>query len=179
MKRKLINAKTGEVHFCDKIVINGFDYYVSKSDIGIKDYFEVDGQILQCLTTQEADDLAVSNDYPKVIATNNPSIDIPKVVDEAYQLALNFYESIKNDTGQKAQLPKTDKELRAMEDGFIAGYKKAQEGYLFSEGDMLDLIQYMQSPAYFFDIIDSSSIKTDEEILKLWKKQKTQTIYFK
>lgn len=145
MTHKLINAKTSEVHICDKVVIDGFDYYVS-------------GEIQ--------------------IASNNPSIDIPKVLDEAYQLAFNFYESIKNDTGQKAQLPKTDKELRAMEDGFIAGYKKAQEEHPYNKEDMLDLIQYMHSPAYFFDTIDSSSI-TDEEILFLWKQQKTQTIYFK
>jgi hypothetical protein len=81
-KYKLTNSKTGDEHLCDKVTIDGYDYYVNKSDIGINDYFEVDGKLLQCLTSQEADDLAVSNDYPKVIVTNNPHLDIPKVADE-------------------------------------------------------------------------------------------------
>lgn len=33
MKYKLINKTTGEEHLCDKVIIEGFDYYVSDEKI--------------------------------------------------------------------------------------------------------------------------------------------------
>lgn len=80
MKYKIINTKTNEFHICEKVTINGYHYYVSKSDIEIGDYFEVNGELFRCLTSKEADDLAVTNCYPKVIATNNPVLNLPMVV---------------------------------------------------------------------------------------------------
>lgn len=157
MTHKLINAETGEEHLCEKVKKDGFDYFLNSK---------------------------------KLIATNNPNYNTPKVVDEAYELAFNFYESIKKEyyssTGQKAQLPKTDKEFRAMEDGFIAGYKKSQQTHPFSEEDMIEFAKYLSSqmdddglilnPNY---IKDRQLFVTGKQLFELWKSQKTQTIYFK
>jgi len=33
MKYRLINKQTGEEHLCDKVTIDGFDYYVSDDKI--------------------------------------------------------------------------------------------------------------------------------------------------
>ncbi len=80
---KLINNKTKEEHFCDKVTIDRFDYYVSDDIIeegwkGTAYKEDVKGKIFKHFyTTNEW-----YKDAKKVIATtNNPNIDIPKVVD--------------------------------------------------------------------------------------------------
>lgn len=182
MKYKLINNKTKEETLCDKVTIDGFDYYVGKSDIGIKDYFEVDGQILQCLTAQEEEDLAVSNDYPKVIATTNSKIDISKVVDEVEELAYIHYKSNQHYTTRDAY-------------HFGLGYNKSQETHPFSEEDMIEFADwkvkngfYMYShenkwsvksfSPYYTDANESLKVYTTKELLQLWKEQQPKIFYY-
>ena len=77
MKYKLINLETKDEHFCDKVTIDGFDYYVSDKIVNTNDYYITSNRIEQCSCKEEANDL--TNNCKKVIATSNPSIDIPQV----------------------------------------------------------------------------------------------------
>ena len=163
MKFRLINTKTNEETICDKITRGGFDYYVSKADIGIRDYFEVDGQLFQCLTSQEADDLAVSNDYPKVIATTNSNIDIPQIVDEARELAKKEHYDGTIEGGY-------------LVGGFINGYNKAKETYQFTEKDMINFAWWLKENIgrYSCDRI----AHFEGRYFQTWKEQQPKTLYY-
>ena len=73
MKYKLINNKTKEEHLCGKITIDGFDYYMTYPE---KCCIQKEGKTVMNKGCMER------NHCEKVIATNNPNIDIPKVVNE-------------------------------------------------------------------------------------------------
>lgn len=110
MKYKLINKTTGEETLCDKVTIDGFDYYVSdeipkEDDVAtIPSYASlvIVGSIddmpyseshrhWQGLFCNTCFDVEAVSKFKKVIATNNPNIDIPKVVDEVERLAENHF----------------------------------------------------------------------------------------
>lgn len=115
---KLINKQTGEEHICQKVTIDGFDYYVSDVHAVSGDFALYAGHI-----TKKMMDTEWTTGDKKVIVTNNPNIDISKVVDEVEELA-----------NQKA-LP----HLRAV---FIEGYNKSQETHSFSEEDVIDFATF-------------------------------------
>ena len=153
MKYKIINTKTNESHICEKVTINGYDYYVSESDIEIGDYFEVNGELFKCLTSKEADDLAVTNCYPKVIATNNPDInlDLPQLVDKVEELAEKHWKS--------QYLMAMDESIKpyVIQD-FKAGYKESQETYPFRIDDMIEFAEWCD---------------TSEEAAHFWRQNRT------
>mgnify|MGYP003553209694 CR=1 FL=1 len=81
MKYKLINKRNKESFICDKITIDGFDYYVNSDNILPNDFYysKVMNKInhyieIRPLTSPNLEDL-------KVISTNDSSLSIPKVVD--------------------------------------------------------------------------------------------------
>lgn len=117
-KYKLINNQTKEEHLCNKVTIDGFDYYVSDKEEQVvlgKNYYEHDNHIPIYSFTK--DTLPKEYYLPEVIATNNPNINIPKVVDEVY------YECMKDQNGG----------INGM---WVKGYNKSQETHPFSEEDM-------------------------------------------
>ena len=73
---KLINKQTSEEHLCNKVTIDEFDYYVSNTAIGFKYGISKLNQIVEILVGYDA------TLYKGIICTNNPNIDIPKVVDD-------------------------------------------------------------------------------------------------
>jgi hypothetical protein len=94
---KLKNKSTNEELLCTKVVILGFDYFVSEIDITDKDYFIYKNEILiKCFYTKNNWIVSTSTEKfepkycKKIIATNNPSIDIPQIVDEVEELATNI-----------------------------------------------------------------------------------------
>ena len=115
-KYKLINTTTKEEHLCDKVTIDGFDYYVSdeKYAVGENCIGEDEGglRIHKCVILNNC--LAIG--CKKVIATNNPNIDIPKVVNKVEKLAKEQWGNVHR-TGIL---------------GFIDGYNKSQETHPFS-----------------------------------------------
>lgn len=165
MKYKLINKQTGEEHICKKVVIDGWDYYISGNegqlgDVVIELY--VDGTIgLEQIDTLNDIDSSVQK---KVIATNNPNIDVPKVVDEVEMLAEKFigckYEDIENSIDQIGY------------DSFKRGYNKSQETHPFSEEDMKSFLRF--SIGY----LGNNHNTTYNELLQLWKEQRKKTLYY-
>ncbi len=168
MKYKLINNKTKEETLCDKITIDGFDYYVSDEKPAKGEYFynKIDDEIYGLA---EGHEIVYNKELKwdfKIIATNNPNIDIPKVVDEVQELAKQ----------EHAYNHKSVNEI-SFRLGFEEGYNKSQETHLFSEEDIIEFNVWQKS------LLGSKNDnwlikKSDKELLELWKEQQTKVIYY-
>jgi len=161
MKYKLINNKTKEEHLCDKVTIDGFDYYISDRIINEDELFIMGNELIynSSLLTEEW----CKSPQPKPIATTNPNIDIPKVVDEV---------EIKVDEILNKELPNFTPYHRR---SFFLGYNKSQETHPFSEEDMKNFGKFC---------IENNVCKEENryyqywELLQLWKEQKPKTLYY-
>ena len=162
-KYKLINKQTGETHLCDKVEIDGLDYYVSDEFLRIGDYgYWEDADII----SQISDLTAVLPTTKKVIATTNPSIDLPKVMDEVEKYSEEFVSDIVN--------PMVKKGFKLC---FTEGYNKSQETHPFSEEDMVEFNEWQKSLVFSEDS-DWLMEKSDKELLQLWKEQKPKIVYY-
>ena len=164
-KYKLVHAKKQDTeHLCDKVTIDGFDYYVS--DEIIKDVRPYNGEwqiekgyILNKLPTYLTD----LSECRLVIATNNLNIDIPQILEEPNETLIH---QIAADLGYR-MLPDD------LEEGIKAGYKESQETHPFSEDDMVEFGKYAHNDAFSL-----SNVKTFKELFQLWKEQQTKIIYY-
>lgn len=155
MTYKLINNQIKEEHLCDKVTIDGFDYYLSDEIIekgweGIAYKNDVKGKIFKHFyTTNEW-----YKDAKKVIATNNPNIDIPKAVDKV--------EEITKDEGYS----------NSFRIGFKHGYNKSQESHPFSEEDMKSFA------THFYTRRLQDIEETIDQSLQLWKEQQLKVLFY-
>ena len=168
MKYKLINRKTGEEHICFKETVNGFDFYIG--DV-VKDINELnvwdttDSKFHPFLksigSTRFAIDLFEKGCFLKVIATNDPSKEIPQVVDEIYT-HVSFLKDCKVD--------ELDISI------WVKGYNCSQQSHPYSDDDMIEFASFC------FDAVDDSSgkyvNKTNQELLEIWKEERIKTIYY-
>ena len=169
MKYRLINKQTKEEHLCDKVTIDGFDYYVS-DDFKVGDKVKLKSDIN---VGQVVDDLNKdwSSYWFNPIATNNPNIDIPKVVDEVRRFAEEFSRIYSQYYYQQQDF----------ENGIIQGYNKSQETHPYSE-DFFDWIDKEEIPREegkwikYFNGKDN--YLTTKELLQIWKDQRIKTIYY-
>lgn len=167
---KLINITTKEETICDKVTIEGFDYYVSDETP------KKEGQKCYSYYINELVMFGLPHTIgcKKVIATNNPNIDIPKVIDEVEKLAELRYKTI----GFIEEWRELE-ENNPKNEGFIEGYNKAKETYQFTEQDMIEFTKFYNSYKEMikteqWEIIESSC----EDVLKVWKSQQPITIYY-
>lgn len=167
-KYKLINLQTGEEALCDKIIIDGFGYYVNND---ICDYF-YDKTINRIIKSNG--DVEGYEDYSEyfkgVIATNNPNIDVPKVVDEVEQLAYQLYPKDEFWIGDLATGRMFDQNAKERIH-FIKGYKQSQETHPFSDEDMVEFALYVATAP-------NTPYKTVKELLQTWKKQKPKNVVY-
>jgi hypothetical protein len=166
MKYKLIHFQTKEEHLCDKITIDGFDYYVSDDKILNGDY---------CVhpTTLNISQHSFDNNlrlyWKKIIATNNFSVNVPKVVHEINEVALQAYPIYPFYDGDELCDTDTNSELRK---GFISGYNKSQETHSFSKDDMVEF-------AVFYQKHQGRSLEYwGKDLFKIWKEQKPKIVYY-
>ena len=177
MKYKLINKQTKEEHICQKVTIDGFDYYVSdnhinklKPDDAYHTIVENPRRVVRY--TKHIQDTTSG----VIICTNNPNIDIPKVVDEVKVLA-NLHKVNISEDWSKAS--------------FIKGYNKSQETHSFSEEDMIEFANWIGeewSPNGRKECWDSNELNSThepkylvdgtKELLQIWKKQKPKIVYY-
>ena len=178
MKYKLINKTTGEEHICEKVVVDGWDYYVSDERPKVGDWV---------IEYQKADAVGelhfINGEYvlsvdiqEKVIATNNPNIDVPQVVDEVDVLGKTMVklclEKIKDLTKRffwKA--------------GFKCGYNKSQETHPNSDEDMIEFLNWIRDNTVFDSAPKPYYRKTQtrlsqEELIEIWKEQRTKILYY-
>ena len=166
---KLIELKTRKEHLCDKVTIDGFDYYVSdkKEQVVLnKYYYEYDNHVPIYSFTKQT----LPNQYylSQVISTNNPNIDIPQVVDEVEILAKNYceYWEFKKIFGNGFN--------GLAHDSFAEGYNKSQETHPFSEENMIEfgywLLNDEDKPPF--------TNESKKELLQLWRYQRPKIVYF-
>ena len=206
-KYKLINIETKEEHLCDKVTIDGFDYYVSEKEMEIEngeDCFELHEEYesdkprfidsnnhkmswwLRKLNMSYRQNSPKSFEFhrifngscKKIIATTNPNINIPKVVDEVFKLSFDYFVS----------RDKIDEQ--SMYD-FKEGYNKSQETHPFSEEDMIDFdkwktenyifhnLSYITKDDYYsvaeLRLVNHHSIN---KLLQIWKEQRPKIVYY-
>ena len=173
MKYKLINSVTKIETICEKVTIDGFDYYVSDEKIH---FGYVWNTILEQVETMFKEK-TFHDDLKGIISTNNPNIDIPKVVDEVEKLALEYENSFTNGEGNA-------------DVDFKAGYNKSQETHPNSDEDMIKFGIWLHDTAFATYQVDGEYIRmwhihypdftyvTSKELLQLWKEQQPKIVYY-
>lgn len=147
MKYLIKNITSGEETICEKVVVDGFEYYIKSTESG------------NCIEL-------------KKIATNNSSLDLPMVVDEVGELAINdtndcpYYQSPNSDNGYYDHV-----------EGFRSGYQKAKETFEYTKDDMVEFglfcVEYNKLLAKEnWSILEGVS----EQLLKQWQQQRIKTI---
>lgn len=167
MKYKLINKTTKEEHLCDKVTIDGFDYYVSDELPKLNDVVITSVGNIHYIKDNSKDFIEyISKLGKKIIATTSPNIDIPKVVDEVEELSEKFigckYEDIEDSIDQIGY------------DSFKRGYNKSQETHPFSEKDMIEFAEWRRD----FEFTEEFSRYEKEELLQVWKEQQPKIVYY-
>lgn len=201
MKVELRNKNKEGFFICDEIELRGFKYYINFDEI--TDYYLykqgfLDGTVktreefdsaeweLDRLTHSDKAyiDRAVSgvnaqNGFRgvyKLIATTNPNIDAPKVIDEVEEWAKYIYPEFEKPVDYAA--------INARK-GFKVGYNKHAETHPNSNEDMTEFSDYTNLN-YSFSIYggepkykDKYGIRhSPDEVLRLWKSQQPQVLYF-
>lgn len=148
MKYILKQLKTSEETICDKVTIDGFDYYFINQLPKVGDtVYNCKSKEIYKITIKEE---VVNYEFP-IICCTNPNIDIPKVVDEVERLA-----------HKDNPLQKLDGEfLRA---SFKRGYNKAKETHPFSAED---------ADAYADAVMSGCLLRAKE-----WKEQQPIKVYY-
>lgn len=162
MKYKLINRLTEEEHICDKVTGDGFDYYVgAMPNKFYEGWYELDGKLFHTSKTM------LQTGCKSLIATNNPSVDVPQVVDEVDSFVDEIYVGQGDyfEAGQRL--------------GRIEGYDKAKETYKFKEEDIEFFIKKTLEVAEKSVIWSSEYYKHIlKELLQLWKDQQPIKVYY-
>lgn len=156
---KLINTKTKEETLCEKVMIDGFYYYVS----GKETKWAID----------ENNKLVNLWFYPEklkgfVLATNNPNIDISKVVDEVEKWLIIGIAEEENEANSNKEYNST-----SFFNGIKLGYNKSQETHPFSEQDMIEFYNF----AYNYGTSGDFE-KPTKELLQLWEEQQHKIVYY-
>lgn len=154
---KLVNSKTKEETFCSKIVIDKFDYYVN-------DYIsdEVNGDLTK---------IPFNKIILLSVATTNPIIDVPKIIDEIEALSIK---ECNPDYGRFGE------ELEYVERQFWKkGYNKSQETYPFSAEDVCEFVEWMNLHYRLLEhTLKFKNCSGTKQLLNLWEKEQIKTIYY-
>ena len=187
MNYKLINKQTGEETLCDKVTIDGIDYYVSDELPKLNNVVITSVGNIHYIKDNSKDFIEyISKLGKKIIATNNPNIDIPKIVNEVEELALKttlqpkvLFDKLKKCSQNDALLIDEFGDYNIVKyretTGFISGYNKSQETHPFSEDDMKNFGKFC---------IENNVCKEENryyqywELLQLWKEQQLKTVYY-
>ena len=109
MKYKLMNTRTKEEHLCDKVTIDGFDYYVNDETPEHDKYITYKNQLFII----KNGDNELFHLSKKVIATNNPNIDIPKITSKIDLTKLCYYDRRNPDFSIKEEYGYDKEEVEA------------------------------------------------------------------
>ena len=200
-KYKLVHAKKQDTeHLCDKVTIDGFDYYLDYSQPIKVDKWYISNQAPRlCVKIKEGkypyihlnnkgEEIADFYTWKGVIiCSNNPNIDIPKVVNEVEKIAdewflINGYNQFDYIHSHRIPDAITTNKL------FKTGYNKSQETHPFSEQDMLDFVLWKDENK--FSVIStkedwvselleySGCVYTTKELLQLWKEQQPKVLFY-
>lgn len=196
MKYKLINTKTKEEHLCDKVIIDGFEYYVDYSqpiEVG-KWYISnqaprlcvkiKDGKYPYVNLNSKREEIADFHTWNGVIiCCNNPTIDIPQVIDQVEKLAVEITDY--------AYFSDSSIDYASYYKGVKTGYNKSQETHSNSDEDMVDFYEWCDTSEEAAIFWRRNKVDPDmsgnywkkirenrEKLLQLWKEQQPKIIYY-
>ncbi len=156
--------KNKEETICEKVKIDGFEYYISDEIAKPREYY------YSYLTNKISVSFIQKNkDLKKVLCTNNPNIDIPKIINE--------FENLAEQDADKCEYykhPNSDNGYYDHVEGFKAGYNKAKETYQFTEQDMIEFSNFVRRH-YMLKLLPKKSY---QELLSIWKEQQTKIIFY-
>jgi hypothetical protein len=170
---KLINPTTKEEHICNKVVVDGFDYYISGNEIKAGECYYRDSGVVSQMTEEllEYYDSIKANDSHKrykVVATNKPTFK-GRVVDEVYIHLKELYKSeIQKETTFIVNNPK-----RVMD--FQTGFSAHSETHPNSDEDMINYAYWLLDIKTFNDWHKETPPK---QLLEIWKSQQPKVVYF-
>lgn len=107
----------------------------------------------------------------KIVATDNPNIEIPKIVNEVNEALESVY--AKEAAGSSL--------LRI---GFARGYELSQETHPFSENDMVEFAKWIADSSLhghtkqMYEAIIKYKLNSIEELVQYWNKNKSKILYF-
>jgi hypothetical protein len=156
MKYKLINNNTGQQFDCREIEIKGFKYYTIDTAVGCKYGISKLNEVVEIKINYDA------TLYKGIICTNNPNIDIPKVIDYVESLGRRYARSRVNGTTAWGS--------------YADGYNKSQETHPFSEEKMIKFSEWYFRETFNTELGDD--FKSTKELLQLWKEQQPKIVYY-
>lgn len=166
MKYNLINKSVNRGTICEKVVVEGFDYYYNTEIIIFKgDYMY--NSLFNKIVVADNDTLVnckgIDGSFcAKIVATNNPKIEIPQVIDEEKEIAYNYYLSNQHYLVSDSR-------------HFANGYNKSQETHCFTKEDMINFVRLTLEDA-------KKSVCWSDEYYKILAEEliqkRTKTIYY-
>ena len=200
MKVKIINKNTNQQFDCEEVEIDGYKYYLyyntEPKKIG-QYYINKDNQVDIVKTGKELG--------KPILCSNNPNIEIPKVVDEVDKISeewflINGYNQFDYIHSHRIPDAITTNKL------FKAGYNKSQETHPLSKQDVIEFYEWCNFPIYresgnlgfnkrvipqfpdynTYIIIDGTGNSiypkgvfiTTEQLIEIWEQQRTITLYY-
>lgn len=188
MKVKTINKNTNQQFDCEEVEIDGYKYYL---------YYNTEPKkIGQYYITKDnrVDIVKTGKELGKpILCSNNPNINIPKVVDEVERLAHNhfaeerFNREQENPNGMKSPQSLIEHYNKTFTPLFRAGYNKSQETHPFSLDDVKEIINLAREQYWDVDNRGFSSntegdwsfkYSTEDEIIQKYQETKVLTIFY-
>ena len=204
MKVKVINKNINQQFDCEEVEIDGYKYYIDYfQPIEVGKWYISNQSPRLCVKIKEGkypyihlnnkgEEIADFYTWKGVIiCSNNPNIDIPKVVDEVEDLDIlksKWYDNQEEDRSEAFVFQYSGIVDDALEKGIIIGYNKSQETHPFSEQDMLDFVLWKDENK--FSVIStkedwvselleySGCVYTTKELLQLWKEQQPKVLFY-
>lgn len=171
-KYNCINLTTKEKTLCEKVEIDGFEYYIDRSRFISKNTIMYNS-LFNCIVEAGNDTLvnydSVDGNYcALVICTTNQNIDLPKVVDMVEELAEKRYTQI----------------TPSQRTAYKLGYNQSQSTHPFSEEDMVEFAEwllklYITSRGEGNYVDDKGIIVRINDLFKRFKDQQIKTVYYK
>lgn len=183
MKYLLKQNKENKGILCDKVTIDRFDYYVNEEKtlsnngdwyLGHPNYDTLFKWGM--FGIHEGKQVWIN----KVIATNNPNIDLPQVVDEVEVILDAVYPKIPSGVYGHTLIAQK-------RDIFLRGYNKSQETHSFSEEDLKSLLDFITNEKSEYSIMygnQTERFSTNdkdfiiEQLIEIWKEQQPKIIYY-
>lgn len=176
-KYKLINITTKEEHFCDKITIDGFDYYMSNEKANKINQWVLDTDNFPDCIVYKTDEefFRIGKEEFLCTATNNPNIDIAKVVDEVEALAWHStnkkYPDVNDENSSQEEL----NIWNSYWEGFQTGHNKSKETHPNSDEDTIGFAVWRSTT----NTKEFHNCKNVQEQFQLWKEQQPKIVYYK
>lgn len=165
MRYKVQNTVTGEETICKKVVgTDGFEYYAGNGELVNCICIDIiQGTVGHSIYYNKKEDHCM-----KVIATTNPSLGLPMVIDDNFELWVEYRDKRLSTMGN-SQYWDIDGSKRS----FLDGYQQAKETYSYTKEDLINFKQ--QAPL----ILEQLNGASDSELLDIWQEQRTIEILVK